>query len=152
MITLEHNLDPRRFKWLWAKYVRGVNDAQHCANCLRGPYSKKFSKLNPSFVAGTSVAFDEQAPDTFQAIYVCGVSNRGYATRENYPHNVHAAIISSLGAEDQWEFEDWHIRVTDGIFSKIPAQGEIPERYHALPNEYTTCRIFRWAVGHALHL
>jgi hypothetical protein len=149
MITLEHNLDPKRFKWLWAKYVRGVNHAQHCTNCLRGPYSKTFSKLNPSFAAGTHVAFDEQGAGTFQAIYICGVSSRGYATGDNYPHNVHAAIIHSPGAEDECQFEDWRLRVANGRFSPIPAAvDELPERYRTLPDEYTTCRIFRWAVCH----
>ena len=147
MIILEHNLDPKRFKWLWAKYVRGVNDAHHCTNSLLGPYSKKFSKLNPKFAAGTAVAFDEQSASTFCGIYICGVSSHGYATRENYPHNVHAAIIPSPGAEDEWAFEDWRLRVANGLFSRVPtAVDEIPLRYRALPDEYTSCRIFRWAV------
>jgi hypothetical protein len=148
MIILEHNLDPRRFKWLWAKYVRGVNDAQHCTNSLRGPYSKKFSKLNPGFAAGARVTFDEQSPASFQAIYICGVSSRGYPRRENYLHNLHAAIIPTLGAEDAWEFDKWRLRITNGVFSQIPALEQIPECYRTLPDPYTTCRIFRWAVQH----
>jgi hypothetical protein len=147
MIILEHNLDPKRFKWLWAKYVRGVNDAQHCTNSLRGPYSKKFSKLNPQFAAGVPIVFDEQAPDSFQAIYICGVSSRGYATRSNYAHNVHAAILPSSGTEDAWEFDHWRLRVANGSFCRIPQSlEEIPERYRKLPDAYTSCRIFRWAV------
>jgi hypothetical protein len=147
MIILEHNLDPRRFKWLWAKYVCGVNDAQHCTNSLRGHYSKKFSKLNPDFAPGQRIAFDEQPVKSFQAIYICGVSSRGYATRANYAHNIHAAIVPSHGTADHWEFEDWHLRVANGRFSRIPQSvEEIPERFHALPDAYTSCRIFRWAV------
>lgn len=43
-VTLHHNLAPRRFVWLWMKYVTGVNEAQHCTNVLWGRYSKKPSK------------------------------------------------------------------------------------------------------------
>jgi hypothetical protein len=147
MIILEQNLDPRVFKWLWAKYVRSVNDAQHCTNSLRGPYSKKFSKLNPEFAAGAQIAFDEQAPDSFWAIYICGVASRGYTNGTNYPHNVHAAIIPVLGAEDRWDFEGWCLHVENGKFSRIPSRvEEIPACYHALPDAFTNCRIFRWAV------
>ncbi len=42
-----HNLDPKKFVWLWMKYVRGTNLAHHCTNSLRGPYSKILSKHNP---------------------------------------------------------------------------------------------------------
>lgn len=147
MIIVEHNLDATVFKWLWAKYVRGINDAQHCTNSLRGPYSKKFSKLNPGFTAGAQIAFDEQAADSFWAVYICGVASRGYAKGTNYPHNVHAAIVPALGAEDQWYFESWRLRVVNGKFSRIPSAVEqIPERYRGLPDAFTNCRIFRWAV------
>jgi hypothetical protein len=147
MIILEQNLDPKVFKWLWAKYVRGVNDAQHCTNSLRGPYSKKFSKLNPEFKAGAEITFDEQPPDSFWAIYICGVASRGYTRGTNYPHNVHAAIIPVPGAEDRWDFEGWCLRVANGKFSRIPSGvQEIPAYYHKLPHAFTNCRIFRWAV------
>ena len=46
-VKLTHNLKGDAFMWLWAKYVRAVNDQKHCTACLRGPYSKKLSRHNP---------------------------------------------------------------------------------------------------------
>ncbi len=146
MIILNHNLNPRRFNWLWAKYVRTVNDTQHCTNSIHGVYSKHFSKHNPDCLPGVRVVFDEQPPEAYRAIYICGVSSFGYAKRENYRHNVHAAIIPCEGVSDQWEFEEWNLSIQHGRFSPIPRADEIPLRYRALSDDYTTCRIFRWAV------
>ena len=30
----------------------------------------------------------------------------------------------------------------------IPEIKELPEKYQGLPDEYVTCRIFRWAIGY----
>ena len=39
MITIKHNFDESKFKWLWAKYVNAGNIEKHCTACLKGPYS-----------------------------------------------------------------------------------------------------------------
>ena len=49
MIKIKHNFDSSKFKWLWSKYVAEGNDKKHCTNCLKGKYSKKFSKHNENF-------------------------------------------------------------------------------------------------------
>src|SRR5690349_559669 len=121
MIEIEHNFDPRKFKWLWAKYVVGFNDRYHCTNSIRGRYSARFSKLNPSFSAVQRVEMDEVASGSYSAIYICGVSNQGYSKHLNYPHNVHAAIVPVTGAVDHWMFEDWQMTVQNGRFLPIPA-------------------------------
>ena len=30
MITIKHNFDSDKFKWLWSKYVVDGNDEKHC--------------------------------------------------------------------------------------------------------------------------
>lgn len=147
MIKIKHNLDSSKFKWLWSKYVTDGNDEKHCTNSLKGKYSKNFSKHNENFNEETTMVFDEQADGTYKAIYICGVINRGYTQKKNYPHNVHAAIIPRAGVKDVWEFEGWRIEVENGFFDKIPEIEELPEKYKNLPDEYVTCRIFRWAIG-----
>jgi hypothetical protein len=88
---------------------------------------------------------DERPSDAFAAIYICGVYKRGYP-RTNYPHNLHAAVLPRDGAQDAFAFKNWRLDVRIGLFLPIPAESELPERYRSRPPEYTTCRIFRWAV------
>jgi hypothetical protein len=127
------------------KYVRGLNEQHHCTNCLRGRYSKKLNKANPDLPTTPELILDERAVDSFEALYVCGVSRRGYP-KANYPHNLHAAILPQVGAEGTFVFENWRLEVRNGVFLPIPDESHLPRRYRTLPSEYTTCRIFRWAV------
>lgn len=147
MVEIVHNFDPGQFMWLWAKYVVGFNETYHCTNCIRGNYSKKFNKNNSCFATIPSVLFDELDSDSYKAIYICGVSKQGYRKKQNYPHNVHTAILPEMGAKDQWSFEGWHMALHNGRFLPIPPSPEcLPGRYRSLSNEFTSCRIFRWAA------
>ena len=146
MIELVHNFDAAQFMWLWAKYVVGGNDKYHCTNSIRGPYSTKFSKNNPSFSPATPVIFDERPAGSYRALYICGVAKQGYSKKQNYLHNVHAAILPEDGAADLWTFEKWEMKVSNGRFLPIPSGEDLPFRYRNLPDEYTSCRIFRWSV------
>ena len=149
MIQIRHNFDERKFKWLWAKYVKDGNVEKHCQACLRGPYSKKFSGTsNKDLLSQPELAMDEVPEGEFKAIYFCGVIKRGYP-RTNYPHNVHFAVIPSEGEHDVWDFEDWHVEIENGILSAIPSEEQMDDRFFHEPyNEhYYTCRIFRWMVG-----
>ena len=44
--------------------------------------------------------------------------------------------------------EEWTIEIEDGMISIIPEIEELPEKYQDLPEQYVTCRIFRWAIGY----
>ena len=143
-IQLRHNLVREKYMWLWAKYVENINDQKHCTKCLRGRYSKKFSGHNER-LAEIDVIFDEFDSRPWKAIYLCGVIKKGYP-KSNYPHNLHAALYPKDGATDTFEFEDIKMEVSNALFMPIPEEGELPDKYKAFPSEYTTCRIFRWAV------
>lgn len=148
-ITVTHNLDPSKFVYLWMKYVRDVNLEKHCTNCLHGAYSKKLSKRNnPSLRNQSVLTLDEVPLGGCRAIYICGVSSNGYRDRpkNNYPHNLHLALIPQRGAHGTHRFEQWSFEVVNGQISRIPAKDELPPPWSSLPDEYTTCRIFRWAV------
>jgi hypothetical protein len=146
MLELTHNFDVAKFKWLWAKYVAGFDERHHCTNSVRGHYSRKFSKHNPLLTPGNLIDFDERPADTFDAIYICGVSNNGYRAKLNYQHNVHAAILPEAGNSDEWTFESWRMTIRGGRFLPIPSMESLPGRYLRLGDEFTTCRIFRWAA------
>jgi len=141
-----HNLRPPPFVWLWSKYVRGTNDAQHCTASLRGTYSRKLTRLNPALASEPAILMDEQPAGSYSAIYLCGVARAGYAKKLNYPHNLHAAIRPEPGGGDTFRFENWRLSVENGVFVPIPSEDQLPDRYRALPPEFTTCRIFRFAV------
>lgn len=147
MIKVKHNLDSSKFMWLWSKYVNDGNDEKHCTACLKGAYSKKFSKHNENFNEEV-IAFDEMSEDNFKAIYICGVIKKGYAQKKNYPHNLHTAIIPKLGASDTFEFEGMKLEVENGVFDKIPTIEQLPDKYKGLEDNFITCRIFRWMIGY----
>ena len=157
-IVVEHNLDPRCFRWLWAKYVTGTNLANHCTACLRsqtvvgpdgrrGGYSRRLSKAsNPALKDQTRIVLDEAVGDQALPVYICGVSSRGYATRTNYPHNLHAAIVPAPGRMDELQFDEWRLVAHHGMFTRIPDESELSSEFRSRPPEYLTCRIFRWAA------
>ena len=124
-ITIEHNLVPNKFMWLWAKYVVDTNLQKHCTACLKGatikkngkgsPYSQKFSKAsNPDMLQQKSLIMDETRGDPFKAIYLCGVSSEGYATKSNYSLNLHAAVKSTPGKDDTFVYLDYEINAKNG--------------------------------------
>jgi hypothetical protein len=149
-LCLNHNLDPHAFMWLWTKYVSGVNDQYHCTNCLRGKYGMLLSKHNPILLSSPTLVLDERPSNLFSYIYICGVLKKGYP-RTNYPHNLHAVIKPCTGSIDEFRFENWRLGVTNGVFEPIPSELDLPPRYRSLPPEFTTCRIFRWAVCSTLN-
>lgn len=154
MLVIHHNFIPSRFMWLWAKYVHAGDDTCHCTACIKGPYSKKFSGTsNKDMAVQTTLVMDEQEEGSYDAIYFCGVVKKGYLNKDpkknNYPHNVHFAVVPCEGVNDMWNFEGWHVEIENGRLSRIPAEEELDEKYFRAPyNEhFYTCRIFRWMVG-----
>lgn len=153
MVEIEHNLDEKKFKWLWAKYVKAGNINRHCTGCLVGPYSKKFSgTTNKELLLQPAMLMDEC--NDFEAIYFCGVLKEGYLNKNpdknNYRHNVHFVVIPQLGNSNVWEFENWKVTIKNGILERIPKTYELDNSLFKFPYDahYFTCRIFRWMVGH----
>jgi hypothetical protein len=145
-VTIQHNFTPDDFMWLWAKYVVGFNERYHCTNCLRGPYSARFSKAkNARLAEDRTIAFDEYAGH--QAIYICGVARKGYSSKKNYDHNVHLAISPAAGMQSTYHFEGWCVTIENGELMSIPGPDALPPDLQHLPPAFTTCRIFRWAAS-----
>jgi hypothetical protein len=149
-IQLKHNLESDKFMWLWMKYVSGVNDQYHCTNCIRGKYGRLLSKHNLALPSTPTLNLDEQSSGSYSFIYICGVLKKGYP-RTNYPHNLHAVIKPCSGSSDELQFENWILNATNGVFEPIPGEPDLPAKYRSLPPEFTTCRIFRWAVCSTLN-
>ena len=149
MITIHHNFDEKKFKWLWAKYVTCGNIEKHCQACIHGRYSKKFSATtNTDLIHQPVLQMDEQPEGSYKAIYFCGVIKKGYP-KSNYPHNVHFAVVPEAGRVDMWDFENWHVEIDGGYLSQIPAESDLNRMFFEPPytDHYYTCRIFRWMLG-----
>ncbi len=154
MIIIKHNFKPAKFKWLWAKYVYAGDLSKHCTACIKGKYSKKFSGTsNKDMINQTVLFMDEYPKEFYDAIYFCGVVKKGYLNKNpqknNYPHNVHFAVIPCKGKSAVWNFEEWHVEIENGIISPIPSQEMLDEKFFRKPYDehFYTCRIFRWMVG-----
>ena len=147
-IIVRHNFDPQKFMWLYAKYAYGANPTHHCTNAIRGKYSKQFNRNNPDFANGEPITMDEFPELGWDAIYICGVSTKGYKNHTNYPHNVHIAIVPEEGRKDVWRFEEWEMTIENGRFEYVAGEDDLPAAFRELPSEYVTCRMFRWAVIH----
>ena len=142
-VIIRHNFTPDDFMWLWAKYVVGFNERYHCTNCLRGPYSARFSKAkNPRLAEDREIAFDEHVGHS--AIYICGVARKGYSSKKNYEHNVHLAIRPAAAAASSFRFERWIVEVSNGVIEPRPTFDDLSGDLKALPPAYSQCRIFRW--------
>lgn len=155
MIIIHHNFDETKFKWLWAKYVRGGRIEKHCTASIPGLYSKKFSGAsNRDLLSQPTLRMDEVQEGLYEAIYFCGVLKKGYLNgdplKNNYRHNVHFAVKPMEGAHDVWDFENWHVEIENGILERIPETYELHDKFFAEPynSHFYTCRIFRWMVGH----
>lgn len=155
MITIHHNFEPKRFMWLWAKYVKAGNIDKHCTACMIGAYSKKFSETsNPKMHEQTTIVMDEVSEGEYEAIYFCGVLKAGYLhknpLKNNYRHNVHFAIRPIKDAHDVYKFENWKVEIEGGMLERIPSTYELSDRFFQPPynSHYYTCRIFRWMVNH----
>lgn len=87
MVTIKSIKINGKFKYLWLKYVTGVNLAQHCARCLIGEYSKL---LHPYMVEGQDIPLTESRA---KAYYLCGVSMPFVWSK-----NFHLAFVEKEGS------------------------------------------------------
>lgn len=124
-----------RFKYLWLKYVRGVNLNYHCAKCLIGDYSEKI--INTMF-KGRNIELDEYRCGYY---YLCGVSIP-YVWRNNF----HLAFRYSEGKKIKVERNGIRIIISDA--EEIPIvpvdlnSNKHPRRFSP---EFFTCRNWQFA-------
>lgn len=123
--------DLKGFRYFWAKYVTGFDETQHCAKSLKGEFSKK--ARTP---VGRTVAFDEKSSDY---VYVCGVSDP--YDRDN---NFHAALRYKFNSAARVKtYNGYEIEFKNAELLPIP---DTPEKYKNKPEEFTTCRNFRFGA------
>lgn len=132
--TIRHIEQKRLFRFVWLKYVTGVNTNVHCARCLLGYYSERIS---PTLERLTDIRLSERDCKYY---YLCGVSSP-YRWEENF----HIAFRFKPGAT---------LRVNElGIELEIENAERIPivklEKYNHPKGKlgaYTTCRNWQFAM------
>jgi hypothetical protein len=120
-----------RFRYLWLKYVVGVNLGQHCAKSLRGNYSVRVDPRGSEIIA----PLDEFAADVF---YLCGVS-----VPYDWANNFHLAFERADGETFTVERNGLTVEVTNG--REIPIRSDYTSTPHSRLAAFNTCRNWLFA-------
>lgn len=133
MIIKEFKTD-REWKYLWGKYVTGVDLSVHCARCLLGEYESAFN-------AGTKQLHNLQLKKKSNVFYICGVSSPFV-----WEQNFHLAVIESVG--DVVEVERNGVRITIADARELPIDFSLEEckDYRKWNSRFGTCRNWQFAT------
>lgn len=130
------------FRYLWLKYVRGVDLNVHCADCLVGDYSER---IGPTLgLEAENLSLDEYPGEIF---YLCGVS-KPY----NWENNLHLACRRVPGEELLFEEHGVSLVMKNAQrinFEAFDARNKSPSPNRTRP-EFNTCRNWIFA-NHAQH-
>jgi len=123
------------FRYLWLKYVTGVNLGVHCAQCLKGDYS---IQISPDTGKRPEILLDEHPS---KVVYLCGVS-KPY----DWSKNFHLAMREVEG--ESFEVDQLGIRMTVENAIPLPIEAETMKA-NAHPKladkAYSTCRNWQFA-------
>jgi hypothetical protein len=119
-----------RFRFLWLKYVQGVNLNVHCAKCLKGSYSKRIDRTRQY---SQMIGLDE---DGAKYYYLCGVAEP-YIWAKNF----HLAFELAPGEMLHYESNGIEIAIIHARQIEIKTLG--PESH---PDKaFFTCRNWQFA-------
>lgn len=137
MITIKEINVTGKFRYLWLKYINGIDLTNHCAKCLLGTYSKKISNTT---VDANDLVLDESEAVVY---YLCGVS-----TPYNWNKNFHLAFKEKEGSSVKVDYNGIEIELENAeriLFSKDDIDLLDP---NANKEVYATCR--NWQFAHHL--
>jgi hypothetical protein len=129
---------PKGFRYLWAKAVKGFNPAKHCAQCLVGPYEKRFGLRMP---VNDVVQLDGYAIGDL--IYFCGVS-----APYRWERNAHLAVRVTGDAFDSASIKLYtgaELTVTGAVAVPFTAD-KAAEAHPGRGKDYLTCRNFQFGA------
>lgn len=125
MVKIEYAEFKYKYRYLWLKYITGVNLSKHCAKCLLGEY-------DPNIHQGLA---EVQNLNLQQAkyYYLCGVTSK-------WENNLHLAFREKTGSVI--EIDDKHIKCRIVNAEQLPITDMYidPALAHAEEKAYNTCR------------
>lgn len=132
MTIIENFEAGRPYRYLWMKYVTGVNLNVHCAKCLLGDYEAAFS--------GGVRSVRNLALRPAPVYYLCGV-----AEDRIWSHNLHVAFVPSEGDTIEINNDFCHLRIKNAkriAVNKKYIDWHLPQ---ATRKEFSTCRNWQFA-------
>lgn len=128
----------RGFRFFWAFYVNGFNQAVHCQPCFRGSLSPQFNTRTVR--SGQLYTMNERK--SFPYLYICGVGTG----RDDllYQKNFHLPVrYKEGGREVRQTYNDYTITVENAEALPIP---KLELGWKGLPKKTTNCKNFQFCV------
>lgn len=138
MVTIREIKVHGRFKYLWLKYVTGVDLSVHCARCLKGAYS---NKVGTKVTEGKDIPLDEAEA---KAYYLCGVT-----MPFNWSKNFHLAFVEEEGSLLEVSENGIDIVIENARRIDIVPDYINPYDPNAHKKAYSTCR--NWQFAYMFH-
>ena len=129
------------FKYLWLKYITGIDVSVHCAKTFKGEYSKKVNKEPLQ----ENISLDEVdlSKCRYQFYYLCGVS-----TPYVYQSNVHVAFMYKEGSTVHLNQNGIEIKIKDACQLNITPEDIDKAMKESRLKTYYTCR--NWQFAHTI--
>jgi len=124
-------------RYLWLKYVTGVDLSQHCAKCLQGAFSKR---IKSSISQAQDIELNEADADIF---YLCGV-----AQPFNWAKNFHLAFRHKEGETLDFESNGICLTIENAERIEFSEEDIAPNDPNGHKKVYNTCR--NWQFAHKI--
>lgn len=123
------------FKYLWLKYVNGVDLNQHCAKCLRGEYS---TQIQHTTFRAENIILNEHKANYF---YLCGVS-----MPYRWINNFHLAFKYAKGKTVEVERNGIYIKILHAVEIPITTDSiDVIDHPKRFDKHFNTCRNWQFA-------
>lgn len=127
MVVLDYVHLKQEYKYLWLRYINGVDLTQHCARTFIGRYDERFH----GFLSDIRNVELQEA----RWYYLCGVDSHGQWAR-----NLHLAFVASAGSEINLDNSLIECRIVNARqihFDNSYIDWSLPQ---AKKKEFNTCR------------
>lgn len=138
MVRIEYFFTERPYKYLWLRYIQGINLEHHCARSFIGDYDTTFHGFLTSL-------YNYTLRDS-KVYYLCGVANDRI-----WAHNLHIAFIPAEGESVEIDNEFCRIIIRNARQIRFSAKDIIPNLPQARLKVYSTCRNWQFANYLARH-
>jgi hypothetical protein len=126
------------FRFFWAFYVTGFNQALHCQPCFKGAVSRQLSTRTAR--SGQLYTMNERK--SFPYLYICGVGTG--PDKLLYQKNFHLPVRYLEGGRAVGEtYNGYTITVEDAEALRIP---KLELGWKGLPEKTTNCKNFQFCV------
>lgn len=122
----------RPYKFLWLKYVFGVNLNVHCARCLLGDY-------DPHFGGGVRNIRNLELHNA-PVYYLCGV-----AEDRIWSHNLHVAFVPAMGKTIEIDNDFCRLRIINAERLAINKKYIDWSDPNSRKRDFNTCRNWQFA-------